>query len=334
MSKSSDLKKLLNKSDILTGFIDPDNWLTTGIHSLNFSMTGDFTKGIPNRRSVLFYGPSGVGKSFILSNIAKDAQEQGYTVIFIDTETSVHTKFMEKVGVNTTDEDKFMLINAMTIPDAVTTMSSIFKTYNKEDKICVLLDSLSMLETEAESTNFDKGVQKGSMGQQSKQLKSLVKSVNSKIGSRDMFFIASGHAYENQNLLNGDGLWKFSGGSSVVFVPSISVLMTKTNLKDDDGIVGIKIKTEVKKTRFTKLGGKCEIELDYEKGYAPHAGLLELAVEAGLVDKKGGWYSYTNEENEIIKFQQSKFGDHYLNLFDFNAHSDIVETLEGLDEAE
>lgn len=335
MSKIDSLKKSLGKADITTGLSNPDNWLSTGIYSLNFTMTGDFSKGIPNRRSVLIWGESGTGKSFILGNAAYQAQQQGYDIIMIDTETSLHEEYLNKIGVKTGEDDGFIAIQLSTIDDATKTMSNILKTYDKDDKICVIMDSISMLETESEADNFDKGIQKGSMGQQAKQLKKLIKSINAKVGERDMFFIMSGHSYLNQNVLNGEGIWILSGGKGLQYIPSISVLLTKSKLKDESkDIVGINIKTEVTKTRFTKLGGKTVIPLNYEKGYEPHAGLLDMAVDAGIVNKKGGWYSYINSDGEDVKFQQSKFGEHYLNLFDFDTEADIVETLEGLEEEE
>ena len=329
MSKAEALRKALDKSNIVTGVNDPDVWLSTGIHSLNFDMTGTFDKGIPNRRSVLFWGESGTGKSWIVNNLAKEAQDKGYTIIYLDTEHALHTDFLTKIGVDV-DGDKFVPVNVSTISDATKALSTILKTYVPEDKIFIVIDSVSNLETDADSKNFDKGDAKGDQGQLAKQLKKMIKSFNAKMGNRDMFLVCAGQAYQNQNLLNGEGLWIFSGGKGFQFIPSISVLLTKKKLKDDTDekeVVGVKINTEITKSRFAKLGSKTTIELDYEKGYEAHAGLLEVAERVGLVKKNGGWYSYT-KDGELIKFQRGKFGDHYKIIFDMDATSDPSESEE------
>lgn len=329
MGKLDSLKKSLDKANITTGLTEPDEWLSTGIHALNFTMTGDFIKAIPNRRSTLLWGESGTGKSFLLSNAALQAQAKGYEIVMIDTETSLHEEYLERVGVNT--KENFMAIQATTIEETTKVMSEIFKNYDYTDKVCVIVDSISMLETETDSANFDKGVAKGDQGQQAKRLKKMVKSINAKIGKYDMFFIMSGHAYLNQDILNGEGKWILSGGKGLQFIPSVSVLLTKKKLKEDSDIVGIRINTEVTKTRFTQLGGKTEIPLNYKTGFEPHAGLLELAEAADLVKKNGAWYSY-ELNGDVVKFQSKNFGDHYRNLFDFDESSEIVENLSELEE--
>jgi len=327
MSKADALRKALDKSNIVTGTNDPDQWLSTGIHSLNFDMTGTFDKGIPNRRSVLFWGESGTGKSWIVTNLAKDAQDKGYFIIYIDTEHALHTDFLEKVGVDTS-EDKFLAINVSTIGDTTKTVSNILKAYDPEDKVFVIIDSVSNLETESDSDNFDKGIAKGDQGQLAKQLKKMVKSFNAKMGNRDMFLVCAGQAYQNQNMLNGEGLWIFSGGKGFQFIPSISVLLTKKKLKDDDKeVIGVKIGTEITKSRFAKLGGKSVIELDYEKGYDPWAGMLEMGLKAGLIKQAAAWYNYTID-GELVKFQRKNFGDHYKKVFNMIDSAEPAESEE------
>ena len=315
-----DLQKSLNKAKINTGIVNPDHWLSTGIYLLNATMTGSFLRAIPNRRSVLFWGESGTGKSFLASLIAKEAQDSGYHVIYIDTEFSIHDDYLRRIGVDIDDESKFTAITISTVQEATKVMASIYSSFSPEDKVCVIMDSLSNLETENDSKNFDKGELKGDQGQLAKQLKKFMKSVNAKIGHRDMYFVTTGHAYQNQDVLNGEGKWLFSGGKGVQFIPSISVLLTKLKLKDETEIVGVKIRTEITKSRFTKLGGKSEIELDYEKGFEPYSGMLELGVKGGLIKRNGAWYSYTNTNGEEVKFQKKDFGNHFDQIFDLKKY--------------
>lgn len=329
MSKLFELRKKLNKTGISTNISNPDCWISTGNYALNFIMSGRFDVGIPNRRSVLFWGQSGTGKSFLLSNIAKSAQDAGYSIIYIDTEEAIHEDYLAKIGVDLSEE-KFMPIRVYSIEETTKVMSEIFASISDTDKVCVICDSLSMLETEKEMEDFEKGEMKADQGLFAKRLKLLMKNINSKIGNKDMFFVASAHAYQNQDIRNGEGAWILSGGKGFQYIPSISVLLNKSKLRDTSEktkVSGVVIKAEVTKTRFTQPFQKTELNVPYDVGIDPIDGLLTLAEEAGLVSKNGAWYSY-EKDGETVKFQSSKFVDHYMNLFDFDDKPEIVENLE------
>lgn len=327
MKNLNKLKAALNKQGIVTELVEPDEWISTGIYSLNYSMTGKFNVGIPNRRATLFWGPSGTGKSFLLANAALQAQKKGYFVVYIDSENAAESGYLERIGLDL-DEDKFMPVSIGNLEDGIKTMSEIFKSLDKEPntKIFVAFDSLSMALPEKEISDFDSGELKGDQGQRAKKLKLFISNINAKIGKYDMFFVATGHAYQNQDIRNGEGVWIFSGGKGVEFIPSISVLLTKLKLKEATDIVGVKIRTEITKSRFTKLGGKVEIEVPYETGFDPLSGLLDMAVERELVTKNGAWYTVV-VDGEEKKFQRKDFGKYYEKIFNFGSE-DLPEDRE------
>lgn len=324
VSKIQKMEKNLEKAKISMGISEPDVWLSTGNYALNFNLTGDFSRGIPNRRSTMLWGLSGTGKSFLAASIAKEAQDKGYYVVYIDTEDSVHTEYFEKIGLDMSRE-KFMTVRISTIGEAIKTMSEFFDTFDEDDKVCYILDSLTMLETEKESEDFDKGIIKGDMGQFAKQAKKFMKNVNNKIGDRDNFFIMTNHAYDNQDVTNGEGVSIPSGGKGIIFVPSISIFLKKLKLKEGTDIIGVRITAETTKSRFTQLGRKIQLEVPYDRGIDPLDGLIDLAEQAGLVSKAGAWYSY-ELDGEVKKFQKKNFADHYLNLFDFDTPTEIEES--------
>jgi RecA/RadA recombinase len=75
----SAFKKTVAKYDTVgVGIKNTEEWLSTGNYALNRGLSGDFKRGIPLGKITLFAGPSGSGKSFIVSNIAKQAQLAGY----------------------------------------------------------------------------------------------------------------------------------------------------------------------------------------------------------------------------------------------------------------
>lgn len=315
MSKSifAKLRDNLNKRGYLTEMVNPDNYITTGNMGLNYRITGNYRKGIPNRRSVIFWGEQGTGKSYLVSNAALNAQKQGYQVIYIDTEFAMSEDYMRKIGVDIDDEEKFMVVNVPTIERAFEMCSEMFQTLDPNGKYCVILDSLGMMVSEKESEDFRKGDMKGDQGQIAKKLKLFMKQLNNRIPKFDMFFIATAHAYLNQDIMNGEGKWIMSGGKSFQYAPSVSVLLNKAKLKDDadkSKINGVIIKTETTKTRFTAPNGKTDMRVPYNTGMNEYDGLLEIMVENGHINKNGGWYNYLDSNGVEKKFQKSKFMDH------------------------
>lgn len=323
MSKLEKLRKGLEKKDLLTQMNDPTEWISTGNAALNYRLTGRLDVGIPNKRSVLFWGQSGTGKTFLTSNIAKNAQEKGYQIIYLDSEESISEDYMAKIGIDLTD-DWFLPVRVDTIEDTTKAVAEIFSTMEKDDKFILIIDSLAGLLTEKEEDEFSKGTAKGDMGRLAKSLKLLVKNINKKISEFDAFCVMVTHAYQNQDLLNGEGNWICTGGKGMQFFPSMSIKLDKAKLKDGMAVVnGVRIKAEVTKTRFTAPNQKCELKVPYTTGLDFCDGLLPILEEEGTVSKNGAWYSY-EYGGEVIKFQGSKLDDHYDRIMELY-QKDLVE---------
>lgn len=306
---TSKLRKSLDKKDISTNLSNPDVWLHSGNYALNYTLSGSLTQGIPNRRSTMVFGPSGTGKSLLLGHWALDAQRKGYTVVYIDSEDAINEEYLTRIGVSM-EEEWFLPVRIATIEDAAEVISDLFSNSTNEDKVAVFLDSLSMLETEQEMKKFEGGELQEDQGRLAKKYKSLVKNVNSKIGDKDMFFIYSMHAYQNQDIQNGKGKYLVSGGEGQIYIPSISLLLDKLKLKEGMDIVGFRMKAEIYKSRFSQLGGKTELAVPFETGIDPYDGILDLFERQGYVTRNAAWYNYKDENDKEHKFQKSKGQEH------------------------
>ena len=177
MADLSKLRKNLEKKQFTTFMNDPDNWISTGNAALNYRLTGRLDVGIPNRRTMLLWGERGTGKTFLSSNACKAAQDEGYVIVYVDTEDSISEDYMEKIGIDLA-EDKFIPILVDTIEECTAALSEIWSTFEKTDKFILIIDSLAGLLTEKELGEFDKGETKGDMGQMAKRLKLMVIIIN------------------------------------------------------------------------------------------------------------------------------------------------------------
>ena len=73
-------------------------------------------------------------------------------------------------------------------------------------------------------------------------------------------------------------------------------MLKKTPIKDDDKkITGNEITATTIKNRIYPPFQSATVCIDYMKGIQPNAGIIELGVTAGLIEKAGSWYSYAGE---------------------------------------
>lgn len=313
MAKPYDISKFrrsLTKSitGISTGFNDPDTWVSTGSYGLNYLISGDFFKGIPMGKVTVFAGESGAGKSYIVSgNIARAAQQQGIFVVMIDTENALDEKWLNNLGVDTS-EDKLLRIGATMVSDVAGTVSAFVKDYKdnhmdlpREDrpKILFIIDSIGMLLTETDVNQFNAGEMKGDMGRKAKQLKAFVSNCVNMFGDLNMGMAVTNHTYASQDMFDPDD--KISGGSGFIFASSIVVAMRKYKLKEDEEgnkvteVKGIKATCKVVKTRYAKPFESIKLDIPWESGMSPISGLFDLFEKAGILIKEGNRYRYTSK---------------------------------------
>ena len=301
------------------GFNDPQDWISTGNYALNYLLSGDFRRGIPLGKVSVFAGESGAGKSYIVSgNIVKSAQEQGIFVVLIDSENALDEKWLQALGVETTD-DKILKLNMAMIDDVAKTISTFMDDYRAMDeagrpKVLFVVDSLGMLMSPTEVNQFEAGDMKGDMGRKAKALKALVTNCVNMFGSYNVGMCVTNHTYASQDMFDPDD--KISGGSGFIYASSMVVAMKKLKLKEDaDGnktstVNGIRAACKVMKTRYAKPFEGVQVKIPYETGMDPYSGMFDLLEAKGLLEKQGNRYKYIDSEgNETLEYRKNWTGE-------------------------
>ncbi len=297
---------------ISTSSLPPRYWYSTGNFTLNKVMSGSFLRGIPQGRITCLAGPSSSGKSFVAGNLVAQAQKEGAFILVVDSENAMDDDFMKAIGVDVDHNYKY--VGVVTIAQAQKVISTFLKGYKKEcgdsedaPQVLICLDSLSMLLTETELENYEKGVQKGDQGQRNKQLKAMLRTFVQDIKMLNVAMVVTTQVYKNQDVMNGEGVWIVS--DAVKYSASQIVLLTKLKLRDDKTKVatGIRMKCEGYKTRFTKPFQTVTIEVPYDTGMDKYSGLLEVAIELGILEKSGNRYSIVGSDK---LFFAKDFADH------------------------
>jgi RecA/RadA recombinase len=315
-------RKSITKSikGISAGFNDPDTWVSTGNHTLNYLISGDFNAGIPLGKVTCLAGESGSGKSYIAAgNLVRNAQKQGIFVVLLDSENALDEEWLKAVGVDTSP-DKLLRLGVTMVDDVAGVLSTFIEDYEKEytavepderPKVLFVVDSLGMLSTPTDVAQFDRADMKGDMGRKAKSLKALVQQTVNRIAQWNIGFVATNHTYKSQNMFDPDDV--ISGGMGVIFASSIVIAMGKLKLKEDaDGnkitqVTGIRANCKVVKTRFAKPQESVQVHIPFDTGMDPYSGLFDMMLDLDILTKTGNSYVYVSPTDgaEIKKFKKA-----------------------------
>lgn len=312
----SKFRKSLTKAvpGMAVGFNDPKDWISTGNYTLNYLISGDFSRGMPLGKVTMFAGESGSGKSYICSgNIVRQAQQQGILPILLDTENALDEEWLKALGVDTSP-DKLLRFGVSMVDDVASLFSNFMKEYKAEfegkpyeeqQKILFVVDSLGMLLTPTDVNQFEAGDMKGDLGRKAKSLTALIRNSVNLIAQHPVGIVATNHTYASQDMFDPDD--KISGGQGFVYASSIVVAMRKLKLKEDEdgnkitGVVGIRAACKVMKTRYSKPFESVQVKIPYSTGMNPYSGLVDMFESRNMLKKEGNSLVYTTSNNETIK---------------------------------
>lgn len=312
-------KKVKKMAGVETKMIPPSFWVGMGNYAVNNIVSGSYYRAIPQGRITCLAGPSGSGKSFLMCNLLKSAQEEGCFIVHLDTEHAIDPSYLARVGVST-EADKYYYAEPETFSAVTRILSEFIGMYldnygdvpdAEKPKVILALDSIDQLLTDAEDENFDKGLQKGDQGQRAKQQKQLLRTITQKIKRLPFAFLLSHQVYPNMDTTNGQGRWIVNNG--LRYACSQIFMVESLTLKDGADITGVRMRVENYKSRFTMKGARVEVEVPFTTGLDKYSGILDMFVEKGVVRRSGAWNYLEYDGCELVKFQASKFNDDIFN---------------------
>lgn len=288
-------------------FSTTTEWIDTGNYLLNAVLSGSMFGGVPNSRSLGLVGDPETGKTFIALNIVKRAQEQGYYVLWCDTEGALEKEDVVRFGIDTKrfryeptkTVEKFKIFLA----NVITMKADIKKETGEDPKFIVVVDSLGMLNTQKEVNDLADNQVKSDMGIKAKQVRSLFRAITLDMTGEKMPLICTNHT-----TIGGIGSYtgptkESAGGDGPIFAMSNVLFISKKEIKEGEGdaktSTGILITVKPKKARKTQKK-IIQIHVSYKKGMNPYVGLEEwvnwdaCGIQRGKImtvkeyDKTGG----------------------------------------------
>ena len=295
MSKISEYGETLDKSTIS----EIDHYIPTGNFHLNACLTGSLFGGYPNNRAVALAGPSGTGKTYLILNAIKQAQKQGYSIIFYDSENAVDKSLVEKFGI---DPKTFRYEPCNTVQEfrsSVTAITDVLIEQKKKGialpKIMVVLDSAGNLATQKEIDDAKTGSSKADMTR-AKLLKSTFRIIMTQFGICKIPFLFTNHTYQTQDLFSRQ---VGGGGTGPEYAASIILFLGKAKLKEGIEQTGIIVTAKPNKNRFAKPTN-IKFHISFNKGMNPYVGLEEYigwdvcGIERGRFITEGAFAKLTD----------------------------------------
>lgn len=250
---ASDILKLINKFDDNTEILENSTtsntleFISTGNYILNACLSGSMFKGIPSGRILSYCGENATGKSFLAVSSCREAQKQGWTPIYLDSENSMSPEFVGRLGC---DPKNFIIKQVSTVKEVTTFIINLCKSFEEQGvtfpKVFLVLDSLGNLTSDKELGDSIEGKTARDMTR-AQEVKALFRVVTTPLARLQIPLICINHVYASMSFMGG---FSQASGSGIQYSSSITIQLSAAKLEDKNNDKA----AADKKGAFTKNG--------------------------------------------------------------------------------
>ena len=243
--------------------------------------------GLPRGRIIEIYGPESSGKTTFALQAIAEQQKKGGRAAFIDAEHALDPVYAQKLGVNINE----LLLSQ---PDTGEQALEICEALVRSEAVSIIvIDSVAALVPQAE---IDGEMGDSHVGLQARLMSQALRKLSGTINKTKTTAIFINQLREKVGIMFGNPETT-PGGRALKFYSTIRLdIRRNEQLKIADKVIGNKTTIKVVKNKVAPPFKTAVVDIMYGEGVSREGEIIDLGVEAGVVEKTGAWYSYNGEK--------------------------------------
>ena len=242
--------------------------------------------GIPRGRITEVYGPESSGKTTLCLHVVANAQRAGGVAAFIDAEHALDVEYAKKLGV----EVEGLLVSQPDTGEQALEICEILVRSGAVD--VVVIDSVAALVPKAE---IEGEMGDSHVGLQARLMSQALRKLTGAIARSKTSVIFINQLREKIGVMFGNPETT-TGGKALKFYASVRLDIRRIGpVKEKEDVIGSHVRVKVVKNKVAPPFKQAEFDIMYDEGISHASLVLDIAAEAGIIDKAGAWYSYGSQ---------------------------------------